>query len=338
MRSRLVLALVGTTFAVVALYGIPRAFVLADNVHEQEQSRLDHSAELVAVALIERTRSGSPITEAFLAGLLEEGEGLSLVSNSGSQTMVGTPADGDGDISASRSVDGVGRVELMRSGGQVDEMVSDAILPLALLGLALLVVSGMIGTLLARRLSRPFRELADAAQQLGDGRFDLEVEHYDIPEAEAIGEALRGSASRLHALVGRERDFAVNASHQLRTPLAALRLELEDLSLWPQTPPDVGQQLTTSLADVDRLAAAVDQLLESERAHRARSARDLELLGLVGGVVDRWRPRFQAAGREIVLAPSDPIFAHVAGDVVISAWTSSWTTRCGTAAGAPTWT
>ena len=313
-------ALVGTTFAAVALYGVPRGFVLADNVHQQEQSRLGHSVDLVAVALTERQRTGSPITKPFLDGLLEEGEGLLLVRDSGSRVVVGTPADGQGDITRTREVEGVGTVELMRSGGQVDAMVTDAIVPLALLGLVLLLLSALAGTLLARRLSRPFQELADAARELGTGHFDLEVHHYGVPEAEAIGDALRGAAGQLDALVGREREFAVNASHQLRTPLAGLRLELEDLSMWPQTPPDVAEQLTMSLADVDRLAVAVDRLLESERNHRSRSTGDTELFALVGDTLDRWRPQVQAAGREIELEPGCAGgLGHVPGEVVESA-------------------
>ena len=93
------------------------------------------------------------------------------------------------------------------------------------------------------------------------GRFDVEVPHYGVPEAEAIGSALRRSARDLDALVRREREFAVSASHELRTPVTALRLEIEDVASWPQTPPDVAEELSRALAELDRLSATISTLL-----------------------------------------------------------------------------
>jgi K+-sensing histidine kinase KdpD len=67
---------------------------------------------------------------------------------------------------------------------------------------------------------------------------------------------------------------------------------------------------------VDRLAAAVDDLLESERRHRSSSTSEVELLTLVGEIVDRWRPRAHSAGRAIELAPGAPVTAQVSSEVV----------------------
>src|SRR5690606_34813445 len=142
------------------------------------------------------------------------------------------------DIIEQRDLPGGGSLTLSRSRDLINQRISDALVPLIAVGLGLTVLAAGFGYVIARRLSRPFGELAVAAERLGSGRFDVDPPHYKIPEAEAIGDALRGSSERLAELVRREREFAANASHQLRTPITALRLELEDLSLWPQTPPE----------------------------------------------------------------------------------------------------
>ena len=96
---------------------------------------------------------------------------------------------------------------------------------------------------------------------LGSGRFDLDVPHYEVPEAEEVGQALLTSARSLDQLVQRERDFAVNASHELRTPLTAVRLHLEDLRMWTTTSPETSAELAVVLTELTRLDNAVAAFL-----------------------------------------------------------------------------
>ncbi|HEY0531123.1 MAG TPA: HAMP domain-containing sensor histidine kinase [Actinoplanes sp.] len=119
-------------------------------------------------------------------------------------------------------------------------------------GLALIVIT--VAVLLARRfairISQPFERLTAAAQRLGDGRYDVELPHWGITEADAAGDALRDSAREIDAIVRNERAFVRDASHQLRTPLAGVQLSLQ------QQPPDVAtalaraRDLETTIADL----------------------------------------------------------------------------------------
>ncbi len=188
---------------------------------------------------------------------------------------------------------------MARSGTLVEERVSDALLPLVVVGLSLTLVAVVVGYFLARRMARPFTELAEKADQLGSGQFDLDVPHYRVPEAEHIGAALRTSAEQLNDLVRREREFAVNASHQLRTPITALRLEIEDVTLWPETPPEVADHLNGVLGELDRLSAAIAELLEVARGRRIPTAA-VDLNQVVGHAIERWRARFTGADRTLV--------------------------------------
>jgi signal transduction histidine kinase len=191
---------------------------------------------------------------------------------------------------------------MSRSGSEVADRVSDALTPVVLIGLVLVAFFAAAGFFLALRLSGPFRALARTAAQLGEGNFEVPPPAYAIPEAQAIGVALHSSSNALQELLRREREFTVNASHQLRTPITALRLELEDLSLWPETPPVVAAQLTHSLGELDRLATAVTELLDLARGRGPSAAREVDFSRILGEAAQRWEREAGSAGRTITIA------------------------------------
>jgi signal transduction histidine kinase len=314
MRSRLMALLVGLTIAVVTLYGVPRAYFLAEMVQDQQAQEVSGSVRLLAAALGVQQDNGIPVTESFLAEAIGEDDVVRYDPPEGPSLTAGDASSSESDITRTEQVAGGGRVTLVRSGDLVDRRVSDAILPLVVLGLALAATSAVAVVFLSRRLSRPFQELADVATSLGEGRFDRVVPHYSVPEAEAIGSALRKSSTQLAHLVQREREFTVNASHELLTPITALNLQLEDLKTWPETPPGVAEELDESLATLDRLTVTVRRLLEEDRSTRRTSTVDVDLVALTAHVVEQWRPAVAAQGRDIRLESSGVIPAQVATD------------------------
>lgn len=308
MRDRLVAVLVGMTVAVVALYGLPRAYILADYVHSQEARKADRSVALVAIVLDQRRAAGVPITPTFLETLLSEDESLEYVAADGGTVRAGpaTPGSDPADLVRSRDLTEGGSVTLVRGHDLVEERVSDALMPLVLLGLVLVILSALVGFALARRLTRPFGELADIAESIGAGRFDVDVPHYRVPEAEAIGQALRRGSVQLASHQRREREFAVRAAHELRTPIAALRLQLEDLALWPQTPPEVAAELDGHLPELDRLNTAITEFLDIARTDRIADVEEVDLAALLDAAGERWREQAGAVGRAL-LVPTGPL-------------------------------
>lgn len=301
MRDRLVAVLVGITVAVIALYGVPRAYFVAELVEQQETRTLERSVELLSVLLEERTTDAEPVTSEYLEALLQEAEGIRYVAPDGTEVTAGVDTQGERVLLRTRSVGDGAEITLARDRDLLDRRVSEALMPLVVIGLALIGLSAVVGSWLARRLARPFQDLAQAATALGSGRFDeVRIDHYPVPEAENIGSALRSSAVQLEALLRRERAFAVNASHQLRTPVTALRLELEDLASWPETSPAVAEELGRALTELDRLNAAITELLDLARGLRQSTHVDLDLAGVVDVVVDRWRPRLAERGRAVL--------------------------------------
>ncbi|RYY46323.1 MAG: HAMP domain-containing histidine kinase, partial [Actinomycetales bacterium] len=139
---------------------------------------------------------------------------------------------------------------------------------------------------------------------------------YRVREADELGRALRDTGRRLDVLLERERSLAVTASHELRTPITALRLSLEDLTLWKQVPPEVAAELTSAIAAVDRLGVAVTELLEERRDDALDDEVALDLVDLTSTVAERWRDRLSEQGRDLVLTSSAPVPAKVAPEPV----------------------
>jgi signal transduction histidine kinase len=301
MRERLVIAFVGLTVAVIGLYGVPRAYFLADLVREQARTSLNGSAVVLEDLVAERTSSGGEVDAALLRGGLAAADRVELERPAEGPLVVGDAAADAEGITVTRHLTDGSTLRLSVSGESVSRSIRDALLPLVLLGLALAVIAAVLGALIARRLSRPFQDLAQFSRELGHGRFDIDVPSYAVPEADAIGESLRGAAAQLDGLVRREREFAANASHQLRTPITALRLNLEDLSMWPETDPAVATELARGLGELDRLSGSIDELLDLARGRRIEAQQVVDLVAVVRASGSRWSRRLAAESRELVV-------------------------------------
>lgn len=303
MRDRLVLAFVLLAVGIIALYGIPRAYIVADLIQTSEERRVVRLADFLAVLMAER-EAEADVTEDFLEPLLIEGERIVFTDADGTEVRAGVPP-APGDISSTADVDGGGTVEFSRSGEVIGGRVQEAVMPVVVIGIVLMAAAAVTGILLARRLSRPFVALAGVARDLGEGSLDVQPARSRIPEARAIGEALRTSATTLEQRIRREHEFAANASHQLRTPITALRLELEDLSLWPETPPGVRDQLQHALAEIDRLSDAITELLELARGGNPGGDSWIPLGTMLDQAAQRWRAQAAARDRQIVVRPHE---------------------------------
>jgi signal transduction histidine kinase len=183
-----------------------------------------------------------------------------------------------------------------------DDRIRRAWFALAGLGALVLGVVFLVSLRLARQVTKPLDDLERAAAQLGRG--DLEVrapvpEH--PPEIRALAESFNRTAARLNELVSSQQAFVADASHQLRTPLAALRLRLENLEGELADAPDPAREdVGGALTEVARLSRLVDGLLELARAERSAAAPEpIDLATLVDGRVEAWSAL--AAEREVDL-------------------------------------
>ena len=136
---------------------------------------------------------------------------------------------------------------------------------LSLFGVGVLAVATALGTILARSLTRPLEHIEAAVAAVGAGHLSERAPVGRGPaELKTLGETVNEMADRLEELVHTQRAFLADASHQLRTPLTALRLRLENLE--DTLEPEHRADLTPALAETDRLSRIVDGLLTLARA------------------------------------------------------------------------
>jgi signal transduction histidine kinase len=180
---------------------------------------------------------------------------------------------------------------------------------------ALMIVSAALAawlaSLVARRLGRPVEELAEAAGRLGAGDPRPLGRRYGVTELDQLADGLDSSARRLSSLLSADRELAVDASHQLRTPLTALSMRLEEMIAAADDPDVVREEGHAALSQAERLADVVSQLLSPARRATAASAELTGIDEIVRQQVTEWEPAFRRAGRKLTVIGVRGLQAYV---------------------------
>jgi signal transduction histidine kinase len=161
----------------------------------------------------------------------------------------------------------------------------------------------VVGIALARWLARPVNQLTATAAAFADGRLDRRAPA-DGGELGRLATTFNDMASRLSELLDSQRAFVADASHQLLTPLTALRLRLENLE--PALDEESRPELDATLLEAERLSRMVDGLLDLARAEGATvTCEPVEVSGAVQHHVGDWTAAAHA--REIHLEVQSPV-------------------------------
>jgi signal transduction histidine kinase len=189
------------------------------------------------------------------------------------------------------------------STGDRAETLSGLVKTFSLGGPLALLLASALGYGLATLAMRPVEAMRARA-----GRITLERsgERLPLPAADdeigRLGETLNEMLTRIEASIERERSFVADAGHELRTPLAILRSELE-LGMRPdRSPEDARAAMRSAIEEADRLQRLADDLLALARSDASKLAlepRDV----MVGDLLERTRRRFsgraEAEGRTV---------------------------------------
>lgn len=329
LRSRILLTTLLITGMAVVGFGIPLGIALSHVEHDRVILRMEREAsEVVAVVpdeslvqggrlripnpilgardaddasmvvgaygpLGQRLAGAGPIHSSGAAEAIAAGQ--ETVRTEAGQIAVSVPLSSDGPSAAVRVAEGIGDT---RKGTVATWVLMSG------LGVGILLLAGVAAFLLSRRLTKPLDDLAHAARQLGEGDFTVRTLRAGPREIDAVGESLDATAQRLGDLLERERAFSSNASHQIRTPLAALRLNLETLPLGHDD--QSTQVIRETIAQVDRLESTVNQLLALTRDVETPQGR-LDVPELLGELTTKWQIPAQRAGRPLRVTHDDDL-------------------------------
>ena len=187
----------------------------------------------------------------------------------------------------------VGAAVVQRAAHPLNEQVASLWLGLALTGLAAILLATTLSIGLARWVGRPLRRLDATANRLGAGELTVRASTLmGPPETRHLAVTFNDMAGRLEALIGSHRTLVADISHQLRTPLAALRLRLE--LLHDDVDPAAAGELDGALGEIARLSRLVDGLLAVARAENTQPAPvAVDLTQLVTERLAIWSPLAQ---------------------------------------------
>jgi len=198
----------------------------------------------------------------------------------------------------------------------ITEALSGLRAELLIAGPIALLLASIAGYLLAgvslRGVESMRRRAAEISAETPGERLPVPQTH---DELERLGETLNEMLSRLEAALERQRDFVADAGHELRTPLALLRTELELALRQGRSADELRDAIRASSEEVDRLAQLADDLLLIARSERGKLDLQLESLDtteLLQGVATRFEWRAQETGRALSTPPTSGM--NVRGD------------------------
>ena len=334
MRTRLLLVMVGVVALVLAVHDIPLAGHLEQVERDRLVTKYERDAFIIAGRTEEALEDGTAAEEPGLRALVvryafEEqvevvvanGDAVAVISSD--ETKVGEDMSNRPEIvtalesgdpqTGNRFSDTLGEdlffvsVPVLSGNERVgavrisvlDQIVSDRvgarIRGLLFVALLSLLIASAVAWLFARTVTRPLRRLEATTDRLAAGDLSARAVDADGPgEIRALAGSFNSMASRLEQLVERQRAFAGDASHQLRTPLTALRLRLEQLSMQVEATPEIVATVDSALVETDRLHRMIEGLLALSRAEdTAVGPVEVDLGEVVRERAEHWQPLAQ---------------------------------------------
>lgn len=315
MRNRIIGAGLVTALVAIVLFAIPLAIAIRVVLFSNAFDALERDALRATVSVDPHFSSGDPVE----LPTFDSPVGASLYDAKGKLVSgVGTPtADASARVALTGQSDQrqdagllivslpiaageatAGAVQLSTPASDVWKRVITAWGALVLMAAIAVIVAVVVARSLARRLSRPLEELAVASQALGDEMFTLRLDPSGVAEIDQVSDALSASGDRLGELVARERAFAANASHQLRTPLTGLRLRLESALVDPES--DARAAARDAIGLADQLEVTIDDLITLARSPQsAADQTPYAISDVLEHIRAKWHGPLAASGRRL---------------------------------------
>lgn len=348
MRARLLLVLVGVVALVLAIHDIPLAGHLRRVEHDRLATKLERDGFILAGRLVEVLEAGragdDPALQALVSRYAATERVRVVVVDASGTAVLGSDDDvlvedagnwpeveralasavpqtgarysaalGDSLFYVAVPVLSgdarLGVVRITAPEAVVSQRVGSQVTGLALVAVISLAIPVAVAVLLAGTVTRPLRRLQTATERIAGGDLAARADADEgPPELRALAGSFNSMAGQMERMVDSQRAFAGTASHQLRTPLTALRLRIEQLRTAVGEQPGGQSAVDEALAEADRLHRMIEGLLALTRADGATATlADVALTEIAAERVAAWEPLAAERGVELVLDPATAV-------------------------------
>ena len=314
MRRRVLQATVAAVTVAVVLLGIPLGIYAARLVHDTELRQLSDRAAALGRQVEGRMVVDRHLTVNMLDPYVGGRDGapqvwVSVVRPDGTSIRSGDPIEGRVYSEVVRTDSGA-TVLMSVSYWDVFWRSAQAVALVVVAAVVAFAAGIAMASRQARRLAAPLIYLAASAEQLGSGQVRPRLGISGVEEIDLVAAELARSADHMAGRLAAERQFGADASHQLRTPLTALSMRLEEI-VEATDSEEVREEARVALEQVERLVAVVDDLLTSSRRAQGGTTEAVHPAAVLAQQLEEWAPSFARAGRELV--------SEVPADVVVLA-------------------
>lgn len=297
MRGRLVRSTVLVATLVMMVLATPVVLLIKRATEDELRSSLVAQASAISTTLagLGQGRLPDPVR---IAGMVPDGDRIEIRDSTGAVIMAFGPAIKDG-FSAVANGPNRTEVELGTSGNDLRQRLTRQFILLGVLAAGGVLLAAVLAAIFGARLSRPLEQLAASAGRLGAGDFSAALPPPSgIREIDDIRATLAMSASRLDKTLSSERSFTGDATHQLRTGLTGIALQLQLLATHQDEA--VRADANHALVQTDRLTATLDELLDLARGGRGSQRITVQLHEIALEHRGDWLHRFQLARRGLL--------------------------------------
>jgi signal transduction histidine kinase len=253
----------------------------------------------LTVFLPDGTSLGAPAPRSPAVAQAGTGSSLTVDTEGGREVLVAVAGRGEGTVV----------IRTFVSDADLRRGVGRAWLVLGVLGLGLLAVSVVVADQLARAVVRPLSAVVQVAHRLAGGDLAARAEPGGPREVRAVGTGLNLLAERIDELLARERETAADLSHRLRTPLTALRIDVDSVR-----DPAERERLA---ADVDALVQTANAVIRTARQPVPRGAECCDAAQIVTRRVEFWWSLADEEGRPVGVDIQDgPVPVAIGADTL----------------------
>lgn len=306
----------GAVLLAVLLVGLPMAIFGATMIWNREIADISERVNDLSAIVDRRINREDEVTPDLLSGWGDPNQPLYVTASVPGQGFVESREEPPGSyVSVAQTTVAGATIEARMDRGHLIISVAGFLVLVAVSVVVALAAGALLAARSSRRLSAPLIYLAASAEQIGAGHVRPHLKKSGIEEVDLVADELARTADRMAGRLAAERQFAADASHQLRTPLTALSMRLEEIQMITGDE-EVLDEVGACLDQVERLTGVVEDLLKTSRSDTGGTTEVVSLSKVFEQQKDEWKRVFAKNKRKLVFEdPEDRTVLATRGSI-----------------------